>query len=288
MDDAIGDRLCDRTNDNGERFEVILQNHSLWLPATFSSLHTTRDETWTHPRGHKSRLDYVGLDVMANWTVTWSGVDDSVQATHTAVDHSLVGLVLCWDEVARVNTVKRPNYDWEAMATDEGRQLLQNMLQDIPTLPWSCEVHHQWDFYDACIHDGLSKLFPPPKRKTRSDIFTSATWSLIEKKSKYKLHLNELDECFEGIWICSAWRAWKSGLPLRVSRRLETLNLTALHLARLCLLSGFQLSAKALRSQTAEDKANYVKEVIDRASHASTVHVLKNFDFYGLAANSTK
>ena len=190
VDDAIGDRLCDRTNDNGERFEIILQNHSLWLPATFSSLHTTRDETWTHPRGHKSRLDYVGLDVMANWTVTWSGVDDSVQATHTAVDHSLVGLVLCWDEVARVNTVKRPNYDWEAMATDEGRQLLQNMLQDIPTLPWSCEVHHQWDFHDACIHDGLSKLFPPPKRKTRSDIFTSATWSLIEKKSKYKLHLN--------------------------------------------------------------------------------------------------
>ena len=275
MEASIGDRLCERTNDNGERMEAILRNHSLWLPSTYSSIHASHDETWTHPRGHKSRLDYIGLDMLASWTVTWSGVDESIQTTHTAMDHSLVGLVIHWNEAPRECRVKRNSYDWEAMASEEGRLQLQNMLKQIPALPWTCEVHHQWDFYDACIHEGLRRLFPPPKRKSRSDIFTQKTWDLLEKKAKYKSHLRELDGYFDNNWLTTAWRAWKTGVSLRLSRRQEWTNFSAVHLARLRLLNDHRYSAKALRSQTAEDKASYVQEVIDRVSQASTTDVFK-------------
>ena len=160
IDTIIGDRLCSRSNDNGERFEEVLENYAIWLPSTFSSLHATSDDTWRHPRGHRSRLDYIGLDQMANWRVSWSGIDESINVTHAALDHTLVGLVVEWFEETHKPMGRRPNYNWEDMATETGRSKLQWMVQQIPSLPWNAEVHHQWDFYDDCIHSGLQQLFP--------------------------------------------------------------------------------------------------------------------------------
>ncbi len=275
VDEITGDRLCDKTNDNGERFEALLQRHSIWLPATYSTLHSTRDDTWVHPRGHRSRLDYIGLDCLAWWNVMWSGVEERIMVTHTAMDHSLVGLSLTWQEDMCKQKVKRRSYDWEAMATDEGRQQLQNMLQDIPTLPWNCEVHHQWDFYDNCIHSGLQHYFPAPKRRTRSDIFTQATWDRLSQKARLKEHLTILDQAMDRCWYKLFWIVWKTGQPLRSTCRLELMQISAVHLLRLFVLRSFRITAGKLREQTKEDKTQFVNSVVDKASSASTTDVFK-------------
>ena len=271
VDEITGDRLCDKTNDNGERFEALLQRHSIWLPSTYSTLHSTRDDTWVHPRGHRSRLDYIGLDHLAWWNVLWSGVEDRITVTHTAMDHSLVGLTLTWQEDTCKQKVKRPSYDWEAMATDEGRQQLQSMMQNIPTLPWNCEVHHQWDFYDNCIHSGLQHYFPPPKRRTRSDIFTQTTWDRLSQKARFKEYLSQLDLALDSCWCKIYWMVWKTGQHLRSTCRLELLQISAVHLLRLFVLGSFRSSARKLREQTKDDKTQFV----DRASGASTTEVFK-------------
>ena len=275
VDEITGDRLCDKTNDNGERFEALLQRHSIWLPSTYSTLHSTRDDTWVHPRGHRSRLDYIGLDHLAWWNVLWSGVEDRITVTHTAMDHSLVGLTLTWQEDTCKQKVKRPSYDWEAMATDEGRQQLQSMIQNIPTLPWNCEVHHQWDFYDNCIQSGLQHYFPPPKRRTRSDIFTQTTWDRLSQKARFKEYLSQLDLALESCRCKIYWMVWKTGQHLRSTCRLELLQISAVHLLRLFVLGSFRSSARKLRDQTKDDKTQFVNSVVDRASGASTTEVLK-------------
>lgn len=196
VEDIIGDRVSIDHNDNGDRFTTLLQEHSLWLPSTFSSQQCTDDATWKHPRGHKARLDYIALDQLAWWQVEWSGVDQTIQVPHTAMDHSLVGMRLTWHEEKHQPRISRPSYDWEAMATNEGRDLLQKMLSDIPSLSWGCEVHHQWEYLESCIHHGLQQCFPPKKKFTRSDIFTSTTWHFRNQKSVLKSGLEDVDSNF--------------------------------------------------------------------------------------------
>lgn len=272
----IGNRLCDSSNDNGERFEEVLENYALWLPSTFSSsFHVTSDDTWRHPRGHRSRLDYIGLDKMANWRVSWSGIDEGINVTHAALDHTLVGLVLDWTEEKHKPMRRRPNYNWDEMATETGRSKLQWMVQQIPSLPWNAEVHHQWDFYDDCIHSGLQQLFPPKQKAKRSDIFSQQVWHFLSEKSRFKQDLQRLDEFFDRLWLESAWTALKFGAPLRVTRRLGVQVQVAAHILRLLTLRAFREVSWKLREQTGKDKANYVNEVVDRADTANTMEVFQ-------------
>lgn len=275
VEDIIGDRVSFDHNDNGDRLTTLLQEHSLWLPSTFSSQQCTDDATWTHPRGHKARLDYIALDQLAWWQVEWSGVDQTIQVPHTAMDHSLVGMRLTWHEEKHQPRTSRPSYDWEAMATNEGRDLLQKMLSDIPSLSWGCEVHHQWEYLESCIHHGLQQCFPPKKKFTRSDIFSSTTWHFRNQKSVFKSGLEDVDSEFQYIWMKGAFRAWRYGACLDEAWKVDILQLGTMHLARLHILVAFRQSAKALREQVAIDKAEFVNSIVDRAATTSTAEVFK-------------
>ncbi len=275
VEDVVGDRVSNVSNDNGERFITTLQEHAIWLPSTYSKTHKTEDETWTHPRGHQARLDYVGIDLLAPWSVQWSGVDHCVQTTHKAMDHCLVGLVLQWSEEKCHARPARVQYDWEEMATPEGQLHLQQMLQNIPALPWSCEVHHQWDYLDGCVHEGLAKLFPPKRRTTRSDIFSTATWRWREEKMKYKENLKQFDEVYNATWLKGALRAWRYGAPLTAARSVDTFAHVALNLMRLTLLQRFKISSQKLREQVEQDKTAFINGVVDKAAHSSSTDVFK-------------
>lgn len=150
--------------------------------------------------------------------MSWSGIDDDINVTHAALDHTLVGLVVEWTEETHRPMRRRPNYNWDEMATEAGRSKLQWMVQQIPSLPWKAEVHHQWDFYDDCIHSGLQQLFPPKQKARRSDIFSQQVWYFLSEKSRLKQDLQRLDEFFDRLWLESAWTALKFGAPIRVSR----------------------------------------------------------------------
>ena len=275
VEGVVGDRVGTQPNDNGERLVHLLQNHALWLPSTYSHIHCTEDETWTHPRGTKARLDYVALDQLSNWLITWSGVDHRIQMTHTAMDHSLVGLELRWVEEKHQPKSVKVHYDWETMATEEGQQQLQGMLQTIPQVPWACEIHQQWEYLEGCIHHGLQSLFPPKKRPKRADMFSTATWNLLQHKIRSKELLGHLDHEADQVWIQGAWRALRFFLPLRITRRVNLLLHVMLNLARLRILSGFKVTSKLLRKQVASDKAAFINGVVDKASSMSTTEVFQ-------------
>lgn len=161
------------------------------------------------------------------------------------------------------------------MATETGRSKLQWMVQQIPALPWKTEVHHQWDFYDDCIHSGLQQLFPPKQKARRSDIFSQQVWHFLSEKSRFKQDLQRLDDFFDRLWVESAWTALKFGAPLRATRRLGVQVQVAAHTLRLLTLRAFREVSRKLREQTGKDKANYVNEVVDRAGTANTMEVFQ-------------
>lgn len=51
--------LAPFTSKNGEICMDILEQMDGWIPSTFEECHQGPSWTWTHPRGNKSRLDYI-------------------------------------------------------------------------------------------------------------------------------------------------------------------------------------------------------------------------------------
>lgn len=51
--------LAPFTSKNGEICTDILKQMDGWIPSTFEECHQGPSWTWTHPRGNKSRLDYI-------------------------------------------------------------------------------------------------------------------------------------------------------------------------------------------------------------------------------------
>lgn len=288
MEPYIGDRLCSVTTNNGERFQDFVGRHGIWLPSTNSNYHTTGDHTWTHPKGQGARLDYIGLDITATWSVIWSGTDDNVQIPHSAMDHTLVGLSITWcDEKAIQRQLKR-NYDWKAMATIEGREKLQTMLASIPQLPWDCEVHRHWQYLDECIHTGLHQLFPVQQRPKRSDIFSQQTWHGLQRKQVLREHFSLLDAFQDELWLEAALTTWKFGVALRGGLRKELLYFIVHELARMTLVQVFRSNSKTLRNRVATDKAHYIEGIIKEADQASNSEIFASLNRLRVGAKFRK
>lgn len=84
---CVGELVCEQTTDNGERFLELLEAGLLWIPASYSDIHTGHSWTWTHPRGTHARLDYVIFGQSSTLWATGTKVDTTIQTSLTVRDH---------------------------------------------------------------------------------------------------------------------------------------------------------------------------------------------------------
>ncbi len=213
---CVGDKTDAILTDNGSRLLQLCQDLRLWLPSTFSNVHPGSDYTWYNPRGSKSRLDYIALEQQFKGCVRTSWVDQSIQVPNNALDHLLVGLELAWQEQSSFKTAKKyGDYDWDEMATPEGRKQLISIVEGLPQVSWDTNVHRHWQILEESLHQGLQDHFPAHKRNRRSDIFTNATWEALEKRRRLRQNLDELDNHIDSLDIKTAFWAWKDGVAIQ-------------------------------------------------------------------------
>lgn len=266
----VGDRVFGSESDNSHRFQELLQDHSLWLPSTYSDYHTDLDWTWIHPKGTPARIDYVVLDADYAWQICWSAVDSNIQATHRAMDHSVVGLRVKWFCETSQRQRKRLSIDWDAMHTPEGSAKLDHILDNMPRVPWEEDVHQHWQILQEHLDQGLVQHFPLSKSPTRADIFTEETWIHLRMRQRWKSRLIEWDHQLlrfkQQIFLVQ----WRHNATAEMVKCRFQLELSAIYLLRTFLLQCFRKAAGALRQSVKSDKAAYIDSVVDTANAANT------------------
>ena len=272
----VGDLVEDFGNENGDFLEATLTDHALWLPSTFSTLHSGRSRTWIHPKGPTARLDYVALDLCFQGCASDSLVDETIQVPNNARDHLLVGLFLGWtEEQSHSKTLQKPTYDWAAMRTEEGRRKLDSLIQSLPDVGWDVDAHTHWQVLEDSLHDKLAAAFPVKKRPSRSDIFSSTTWTLLEHRRRLRGHLDYCDLLCQQTSILAALRAWADGTALVEVWNVERLRTIGLLCLQRALLCSFRSVSKKVRKSAAEDKATYVAGIGDYMNGASNADLFK-------------
>ena len=264
--DAIGDLVFeDADNDNGERMRSWCMDFDLWIPSTFSHHHTGESHTWTHPRGRQqTRLDYIVIS-SDMWSQVGSWVDYNIVTSNAVRDHELVGADLVWELDKYSTRTPTCQYDWDSMHTIEGKILLQQVVQSLPTVGWEVDVHTHWQQLEDALHQGLQKAFPPKPKPKRADIFSVQTWTLRDSKRNMKNGLVQLDDALDDIYIWMGWHAWKNHNTLVGQRRGNLLICMLIELARSLVLNCFRRSARDLRASLGRDKALFLESVIQKA-----------------------
>ena len=274
---CVGDKTDSVDTDNGARFLQLCRDHGFWIPSTFTFLHPGEDFTWYNPRGSRSRLDYVVLDQAFKGCVRSSWIDPTIQAPNNAMDHVLAGIQVEWAETTRSpSSGTRGNYDWDAMATQEGRAKLQQVIENLPTVPWNTDVHSHWQLLEDGIHSGLSQHFPAQRPSRRADMFTSRTWEALAKRKSLRTTLDEIDAAIDALQQAISVRAWKDGLTIFHGFKLFSLELYCLTLCRGLCLAGFKKFSKLVRQSSSDDKAAFVATIGDEVAVQSNADIFRS------------
>ena len=274
--DMVGD-LCDpQSNDNGERLHTLCGDHSLWIPSTFSEYHRGQQHTWVHPKGTVARIDYILVDHQLRDCVQWSQCDPTIQVANSSIDHTLVGLGLSWiEQGAGTRRPERRVYDWDAMATEGGKQQLQSIVRQLPEVDWGVDTHLHWQILEDGLHQGLQEHFPAKKKSARAEIFGQQTWDFLKRRKQLRQHLNDWDGLWEALTCRRGLKAWKDGLPLQAVNKLLILEQYILLALRQSLLLTFRLTSKEVRKSADDDKAIYVDNIGKEAAGQNNTEIFK-------------
>ncbi len=272
----VGDLAEGLPNHNGDYLEMALQDHELWLPSTFSGVHSGLSRTWIHPKGTTARLDYVVLDLCVKECATWSLVDEQIQVPNNTRDHLLIGNYLGWTEKKGSGlTKKRISYDWPTMHTAEGKRHLQRLIQDLPEVSWDVDAHTHWQILEDHLHASLQEAFPAARRPTRSDMFTAQSWKYLEQRRRLRANLDTWDDCYDRFNVQLTFKAWRDGTGLDMVLAEGRLRSYGLLCLRGALLSSFRAISKRVRKSAAEDKAKYIETIGHYVAGASNSDVFK-------------
>lgn len=192
IEGAIGDVLNAKTTRNGAHFSRLLQNTSLWLPATYHQHHKGDTGTWIHPGTKQSiRLDYVAIDHRFAAFDLDSAVEDEIIHPGTGEDHRAVRLTFCFALRRRPNNRRRAQIDEIALADPSNEAQVEEVFRAVRAIPWSANVHDHYATLAKTLHDELSRIFPQHRKAPRRHYISRATWMCRASKLAMKKSLRE-------------------------------------------------------------------------------------------------
>ena len=271
---AVGDLVFPTKHSLPLGFVGLLEQHSLWVPSTFSHCHFGPSATWWPPTGGPgSRLDYVLIPT--TWCVAGgdSHVFSALDWGQPHVDHFALRTFISFATRSICPRVcKQAAFDRTAMMTDEGRATLQSIFQSLPTCPWATNVHEHYAQVQQHLVKSLTAAFPPLKGRCRTSHFSTYTWQLRQKRvwlRKQVVRARNIcgPEDVRAAWVCFSCssRLWLARL-LYILRHGRALCHVADHVRDL------QLTKKQLRQAVRRD----IKERISSA--AATAHTASTGD----------
>ena len=268
----VGTLLCDKPNANTPFMMDFLRTFDLFLPSTFVEMHNGPQETWRHPSGCMSRLDYIALQ-QSSWSSIVSTSWVHLDAGNATPDHFATGVRLqhVWTSSLR----KRPQraIDWEALREPQNREHVCNIIADIPVAPWATMPTKQIQLLHEDITQKLREHFPLKRSRPRKPYISQSTWALRQLRRKILAVLRQLRALGDRDSLRCAWGQWTDVQPGAEIRNIARNALLPLIVHQ--TLVSLRSTASKLRSHLRADKATFVEQIATHAREADGSEVFK-------------
>ena len=171
---------AEEMNPQGSVFQDFLTSHGLFVPSTLP-VHKGGSATWTHPRGHQLRRDYVLMSEFSFTICTKSSVISDFDGGFGHVDHcpAVCQLKGLWQVRAPENRLR---WDLSRVRDPIAQQAFQEALQSLPLPSWSVTV----DDHSAIVETNILQLaqqhFGTAKKIKNRPLLKEKTLNAIQLK----------------------------------------------------------------------------------------------------------
>ena len=188
---------CISSYQGSQETEGGAQMHQLCIeaevicPSTFEKMQIGPGETWRHPGGKSSRIDYIGIPMSwASCTIT-ARVAQEMACTQHLYDHSPAIVKVegrCWTKCIEEDkgklTKKVPRIDYSCKNIQKA---IGEKLEKIEAPSWEMDVHSHLQI----IHEGIRRAVEEVAEEhtainRRKQHLSEETWGLIQKKRQLR------------------------------------------------------------------------------------------------------
>ena len=153
-----GGRQVGVPDDPGYFFAEAWARRGMWVPSTFDDCHDGEDFTYTHPRGHRSRIDFILLSSHFRTSEVQSRVDKNLDLLNSNTAECDLRCV-------------RKRFDAKRLQDPQVRRDVSRRLDAIPLETWDVDVNRHADLVQQHSHDVLQAVIPwdpaaPHKRRS--------------------------------------------------------------------------------------------------------------------------
>eukprot|EP00438_Fugacium_kawagutii_P032544 Skav202162 [mRNA] locus=scaffold970:353126:358553:- [translate_table: standard] len=181
---VTGDVAVEEANHATPFFVEALQQACYWIPSTFSHCHSGSSWTWTHPRGHRKRRDYLLLPChLRTWEVhTWTLQDHDTTFAHE--DRIPVAMTLRGSlsvpAAASSSTVLKWNH--EALRDPNLCLQFRHALESLPLPTWKVVPDSHCQLWEKQVLQLGQQFFAAAPRKPKKLKLPETALNLIAFK----------------------------------------------------------------------------------------------------------
>ena len=182
--DNFGDHGSEPSNDQGHLFEQFILNGQWFAPTTMSWCHAGPHSTWTHPRGHRLRRDYVLCSEQAlRWCIA-SWTDQAHDGGFAHEDHVPVCLQHSgWWHIEQ--SAAKHQWDRCAFLDPVTCHAFQQALATLPVPSWTVNVNDHADHFQHGVMQLARQFFTKKSGERVRPRLSEPTLALIQLKRSF-------------------------------------------------------------------------------------------------------
>ncbi|CAE7858636.1 unnamed protein product, partial [Symbiodinium necroappetens] len=266
---SVGDHDADAQDPAGDFLHDTLQRLSLWLPATFSSVHDGPSGTYVQKRNQaESRIDFVAIPGFFSQSQVWSWIEPSIHAGQPIIDHLAALVSVCARIVTSRGkpTTKRPRVNASLLLTPEGQACVAKVVTSAPQVPWEVGPDAHAALVVAHLQEGLKEVVAVQGKQPKHPYISQETWSLQRQVAGIRRRLSRLKGAVRSQELASAFASLRLGHggPLRTcwgSAWMQSARGTSIQLGQ-----ALQSASKQLRAGCKADRAHFLSNLADSVS----------------------
>ena len=193
-------------------FAEVWSGRRLWAPSTFDECHAGEDFTYTHPRGTRTRIDFLIVSDHFLPSDIQSVVDGTLDLLNSNEDHRAVRLtVRHWiarPEGGDLRCAKK-RFDVRRLKIPEVRMEVERRLDAIPLPDWDIDVNRHADAVQTNFHNVLEAVVPWKSAAPKSRYISDEAWKLRCGKHSLKGRTANRRRDFRQDMLGIGWDAWK-------------------------------------------------------------------------------
>ena len=182
--DNFGDHGSEPSNDQGRLFEQFILAGQWFAPTTMSWCHGGPHSTWTHPRGHRLRRDYVLCSEQALRWCTASWTDQAHDGGFAHEDHVPVCLQHSGWWYIEPSSAK-PQWDRCAFLDPVRCHEFQQALATLPMPSWTVHINDHADHFQHSVMQLARQFFTKKSGERVRPRLSEPTLALIQLKRSF-------------------------------------------------------------------------------------------------------